>query len=148
MPKLDQIALPQNFGGAAENWGAITYDENLLLYDSLNSASQAQEQIFATTARAIAQQWFGDLVTMAWWNNRWLSESFSSWMEHKAEEKLHPEWRSWLRATADREQAMRQDERIDTRPIQAPINKDQEVNDACDQIASCNDQYGMRIVES
>jgi len=147
MPKLDQIALPQNSGNAGENWGAITYDENLLLYDPLNSASQAQEQIFATTARAIAQQWFGDLVTMAWWNNRWLSESFSSWMEHKAEEKLHPEWRSWLRATADREQAMTQDERSDTRPIQPPINKDREVDDGFDQIVSWKGQYVIRMLE-
>jgi aminopeptidase N len=146
MPKLDQIALPQNFGGGGENWGAIAYDENLLLYDSQNSASQAQEQIFATTARAIAQQWFGDLVTMAWWNNRWLSESFSSWMEHKAEEKLHPEWRSWLRATADREQAMAQDERSDTRPIQ-PAIEDREVDDGFGQIVSWKGQYVIRMLE-
>jgi aminopeptidase N len=147
MPKLDQIALPQSFGGGGENWGAIAYDENLLLYDSVNSASQAQEQIFATMARAIAQQWFGDLVTMAWWNNRWLSESFSSWMGHKAEEKLHPEWRSWLRATADREEAMTQDERSNTRPIQPPVNQDREVDDGFDQIISWKGQYVIRMLE-
>jgi aminopeptidase N len=145
--KLDQIALPQNFGGSVESWGTIAYDENLLLYDSLHSASQAQEQIFATMSRAIAQQWFGDLVTMAWWNNRWLSESLSSWIAHKAEDKLHPEWRSWLRATADREQAMTQDERSDTRPIQAAISRDQQVDDGFDDIVSWKGQYVIRMLE-
>jgi aminopeptidase N len=147
LPKLDQIALPENFGGSVESWGTIAYDENLLLYDSLNSASQAQEQIFATMSRAIAQQWFGDLVTMAWWNNRWLSESLSSWIAHKAEDKLHPEWRSWLRATADREEAMAQDERSDTRAIQPPISKDQQVDDGFDNIVSWKGQYVIRMLE-
>ena len=147
MPKLDQIALPQNFGGSVESWGAIAYDENLLLFDSQNSAPQAQEQIFATMSRAIAQQWFGDLVTMAWWNNRWLSESLSSWIAHKAEDKLHPEWRSWLRATADRERAMAQDERSDTRPIQPPISKDQQLDDGFDNIVSWKGQYVIRMLE-
>jgi aminopeptidase N len=147
LPKLDQIALPQNFGGSVESWGAIAYDENLLLYDSLNSASQAQEKIFATMSRAISQQWFGDLVTMAWWNNRWLSESLSSWIAHKAEDKLHPEWRSWLRATADRERAMAQDERTDTRPTQPPINRNQQVDDGSDNIVSWKGQYVIRMLE-
>jgi aminopeptidase N len=147
LPKLDQIALPQNFGGSVESWGAIAYDENLLLFDSLNSAAQAQEQIFATMSRAIAQQWFGDLVTMAGWNNRWLSESLSSWIAHKAEDKLHPEWRSWLRATADRERAMAQDEESDTRPIQPPIGRDQQVDDGFDNIVSWKGQYVIRMLE-
>jgi aminopeptidase N len=147
LPKLDQIALPQNFGGSVESWGAIVYDENLLLFDSLNSAAQAQEQIFATMSRAIAQQWFGDLVTMAGWNNRWLSESLSSWIAHKAEDRLHPEWRSWLRATADRERAMAQDERSDTRPIQPSIGRDQQVEDGFDNIVSWKGQYVIRMLE-
>jgi aminopeptidase N len=147
MPKLDQIALPQNFGGSVESWGAITYDENLLLYDAQNSASQAQEQIFATMSRAIAQQWFGDLVTVAWWNNRWLSESLSSWIAHKAEDKLHPEWRSWLRATADRELAMAQDERSNTRPIQPAISRDQQIDDGFDNMVAWKGQYVIRMLE-
>jgi aminopeptidase N len=147
MPKLDQIALPQNFGGSVENWGAIAYDENLLLFDSQHSASQAREQIFATMSRAIAQQWFGDLVTMAWWNNRWLGESLSSWIAHKAEDKLHPEWRSWLRATADREQAMAQDERNNTRPIQPPVSRDQQLDDGFDNIVCWKGQYVIRMLE-
>jgi aminopeptidase N len=147
LPKLDQIALPQNFGGSVESWGSIAYDENLLLFDSLNSAAQAQEKIFATMSRDIAQQWFGDLVTMAWWNNRWLSESLSSWIAHKAEDKLHPEWRSWLRATADREQAMAQDERSDTRPMKSPIGRNQQVDDGFDDIVSWKGQYVIRMLE-
>src|ERR1700757_614692 len=147
LPKLDQIALPQNFGGSVESWGSIAYDENLLLFDSLNSAAQAQEKIFAAMSRDIAQQWFGDLVTMAWWNNRWLSESLSSWIAHKAEDKLHPEWRSWLRATADREQAMAQDERSDTRPMKSPIGRNQQVDDGFDDIVSWKGQYVIRMLE-
>ncbi len=147
LPKLDQIALPVNFGGAMENWGAITYNENLLLFDPANSSSATQEQAFTVVAHEVAHQWVGDLVTIAWWDNLWLSESFATWMERKAEEHLYPEWRGWLRASEDRERAMLQDAQENTHPIQHSINGEDEALDAFDDITYWKGQYFIRMLE-
>jgi aminopeptidase N len=147
LPKLDQIALPVNFGGAMENWGAITYNENLLLFDPANSSSATQEQAFTVLAHEVAHQWFGDLVTVAWWDNLWLSESFANWMERKAEERLYPQWHGWLRACEDRERAMFQDAQENTHPIQQPINGQEEALEAFDDITYWKGQYFIRMLE-
>jgi aminopeptidase N len=147
LPKLDQIALPVNSGGTMENWGAITYDENLLLFDPANSSSATQEQAFTVLAHEIAQQWFGNLVTVAWWDNLWLSQSFATWMERKAEEHLYPQWRGWLRACEDRERAMFQDAQENTHPIQQPINGEEEALEAFDDITYWKGQYFIRMLE-
>jgi aminopeptidase N len=146
LPKLDQIALPIGFGGAMENWGAITYDENLLLFDPVNSSSPVQEQIFTVLAHEVAHQWFGDLVTIAWWDDLWLSESFATWMERKAEEHLYPQWRGWLRASEGREQAMFQDARNTTHAIRRPINE-KEALPAIDDIIYSKGQHFIRMLE-
>ncbi len=147
LPKLDQIALPVNFGGAMENWGAIGYNENLLLFDPANSSGATQEQAFTVLAHEVAHQWFGDLVTVAWWDNLWLSESFATWMERKAEEHLYPQWHGWLRACEDRERAMFQDAQENTHPIQQPINGKEEALEARDDITSWKGQYFIRMLE-
>jgi aminopeptidase N len=147
LPKLDQIALPVNFGGAMENWGAITYNENLLLFDPANSSSATQEQALTVLAHEVAQQWFGNLVTVAWWDNLWLSESFATWMERKAEEHLYPQWRGWLRACEDRERAMFQDAQANTHPLQQPVNGEEEALSAFDDITYWKGQYFIRMLE-
>jgi aminopeptidase N len=147
LPKLDQIALPVNSGGAMENWGAITCDENLLLFDPANSSSATQEQAFTVLAHEIAHQWFGDLVTVGWWDDLWLSESFATWMERKAENHLCPQWHGWLRACEDRERAMFQDAQENTHPIQEPINGEEEAREAFDDITYWKGQYFIRMLE-
>jgi aminopeptidase N len=147
LPKLDQIALPVNSGSAVENWGAITCNENLLLFDPANSSSATQEQAFTVLAHEIAHQWFGDLVTVGWWDNLWLSESFATWMERKAEEHLYPQWRGWLRACEDREHAMFQDAQENTHPVQQPINGEDEAREAFDDITYWKGQYFIRMLE-
>ena len=99
LPKLDLIALPGGFGGAMENWGGITFFESRVLFDPTTSASDARRGIFSIIAHEMAHQWFGDLVTMAWWDNIWLNEGFASWMQAKAAEALHPDWQTWLSAS-------------------------------------------------
>src|SRR5947207_2623955 len=77
LPKLDQIALPGGFGGAMENWGGITYFESTLLFDPKNSSVDTKQHIYEVLAHEMAHMWFGDLVTMAWWDNLWLNEGFA-----------------------------------------------------------------------
>ena len=94
LPKLDNIAAPgrSQFFSAMENWGAIfTFEYSLLLDPSISNVSD-QQRVFTVAAHEIAHQWFGDLVTMAWWDDLWLNEGFATWMEGRITQKLHPEW--------------------------------------------------------
>jgi len=94
LPKLDNIAAPgrSQFFSAMENWGAIfTFEYSLLLDPAIANVSD-QQRAFTVAAHEIAHQWFGDLVTMAWWDDLWLNEGFATWMEGRTTRKLHPEW--------------------------------------------------------
>lgn len=95
LPKLDQVALPDFEAGAMENWGLITYRESALLVDPVNRSLSSEEYVTSVIAHEISHQWFGDLVTMKWWDDLWLNESFASLMENVAQDKLHPRWQPW-----------------------------------------------------
>ena len=92
LTKLDHLAIPDFAAGAMENWGAITYREVALLVDPVDSSAGTREIVAAIISHEMAHQWFGDLVTMEWWDDLWLNESFASWMGDKAVDYLHPEW--------------------------------------------------------
>ncbi len=106
LPKLDQIAIPGGFYGAMESWGGIVYNEALLLVDPKKSPEGTTKLSFGANAHELAHQWFGNLVTMAWWDNLWLNEGFASWMAAKATEHFHPEWRPYLDEIAQREKVL------------------------------------------
>jgi len=93
--KLDMIAIPDFESGAMENWGLITYRETQLLFDEKNSPLIRKKAIATTVAHEIAHQWFGDLVTMKWWDDLWLNEGFASWISFKIIDKIFPEWNFW-----------------------------------------------------
>src|SRR6266702_3411970 len=95
LEKLDHVALQDFAAGAMENWGAITYRERILLFDPATSSAQTSQNIVDVIAHETAHMWFGDLVTMAWWDDLWLNESFASWMGNKTVDALHPDWRMW-----------------------------------------------------
>ena len=95
LPKLDVIAVPDFAAGAMENWGAITFRETILLYDPKTSSTQTKQRIAEVIAHELTHQWFGNLVTMKWWNDLWLNESFATFMATKAVAKLYPEWDFW-----------------------------------------------------
>jgi aminopeptidase N len=123
LPKLDMVAGPgeSQFFGAMENWGAIfAFDRDLLVEPSSTAAER--QRVYIVTAHEMAHQWFGDLVTMAWWDDLWLNEGFASWMENKAADHFHPEWKMSLQALESREQAMRIDASAGTHPVITPIH--------------------------
>jgi aminopeptidase N len=148
LPKLDLIAVPGGFGGAMENWGGITFFESRLLFDPAKSSGEARRGIFSIIAHEMAHQWFGDLVTMAWWDNIWLNEGFASWMDAKAAEALHPEWQTWLNSIGGKQGAMSTDARRTTHPIQQPIANESEALAAFDAITYTKGQAVIRMLES
>jgi aminopeptidase N len=93
--KLDQVALPDFESGAMENWGLITYREVLLLADPDNRSVSSEQRISEVIAHELSHQWFGNLVTMKWWDDLWLNESFATMMAYLALDKLHPDWQVW-----------------------------------------------------
>ena len=94
LPKLDQVALPDFEAGAMENWGLVTYRESCLLADN-NSPLESKEGIAITITHELSHQWFGNLVTMQWWNDLWLNESFATVMSYIATDAIHPEYHIW-----------------------------------------------------
>ncbi|EDY17097.1 Peptidase M1 membrane alanine aminopeptidase [Chthoniobacter flavus Ellin428] len=148
LPKLDELALPSTGAGAMENWGCIIYNDNALLYDPANSAQNMRERVFAVIAHEVAHQWFGNLVTMAWWDNLWLNEGFASWMGTKATDHFNPEWKVWLRAAGSKEYAMRLDSRSTTHPIQRPVPDDARATEGFDEITYNKGQAVLRMLES
>ena len=95
LPKLDLIAIPDFESGAMENWGLITYRETALLIDDKDSSSSTKQRVSLVISHEIAHQWFGNLVTMKWWNDLWLNEGFASWIEYKPIDRIFPEWDLW-----------------------------------------------------
>lgn len=148
LPKLDLIAIPGGFGGAMENWGGITFFESRLLFDPAKSADDARRGIFSIIAHEMAHQWFGDLVTMAWWDNLWLNEGFASWMQAKSAEVLHPDWQTWLNSGSGKQSVMNEDARRTTHPIQQPIADESDALAAFDNITYTKGQAVIRMLES
>jgi aminopeptidase N len=148
LPKLDLIAVPDGFDGAMENWGGITCLESNLLFDPAVTAAGERRNIFDFIAHEMAHQWFGDLVTMAWWDNLWLNEGFASWMEAKAADALHPGWQTWLNSGVNKRSAMDQDARRTTHPIQQPIADESDAMAAFDDITYTKGQAVIRMLEN
>ena len=94
LPKMDQVAIPDFEAGAMENWGLVTYREACLLADE-NTPKSHREYVATVITHELSHQWFGDLVTMKWWDNLWLNESFANMMQYYCADKLHPEWNIW-----------------------------------------------------
>src|SRR5438876_4803158 len=158
LPKLDQIAIPGGFGGAMENWGGITYFESALLFDPKKSSVLTKQRIYEVIAHETAHQWFGDLVTMAWWANLWLNEGFASWMGSKCTAHFNPDWEVWLARNIQRdptrrtgiakEVAMEGDARSTTHAIQQPVANESDANSAFDDITYRKGQSFLRMLES
>ncbi len=148
LPKLDHIAIPGGFNGAMENWGGIVYNEATLLYDAQRSPPTRKNTVFSIIAHETAHQWFGDLVTMGWWDNLWLNEGFASWMGEKATHHFHPEWQVRLANLADRDRVLKLDARKTTHPIQTAIDTEEQAESAFDEITYGKGQAFLEMLES
>jgi aminopeptidase N len=150
LPKLDNIAGPgrSEFFGAMENWGAIFSFESILLVDPAITTEERRQSIFKVAAHEIAHQWFGDLVTMAWWDDLWLNEGFASWMATKATTKLHPEWDPELYLVTGREDAMGLDSVSSTHPVVQRINTVEQISQAFDSITYRKGEAVITMLEN
>jgi aminopeptidase N len=148
LPKLDLIAVPGGFGGAMENWGGITFFESRLLFDPTTTPDSARRRIFSVLAHEMAHQWFGDLVTTAWWDNLWLNEGFASWMQEKAAEHFYPQWKSWLNGYNQKQTALALDARRTSHPIQQPVADHSVAMTAFDPITYNKGQAFIRMLEN
>lgn len=148
LAKLDSIAIPGGFSGAMENWGAITYNSQVLLLSKDSSMSQ-REEVYATQAHEMAHQWNGDLVTMGWWDDLWLNESFASWMSAKETARRNPSWHWWEREDASRQSAMQADAFSTSHPIHVHVTNELEAVSAFDPtITYSKGQAVLRMLEA
>jgi aminopeptidase N len=148
LPKLDLIAVPGGVGGAMENWGGIVFNESILLFDPSSSPDALRRSIFGVLAHEMAHQWFGDLVTMGWWNDLWLNEGFASWMQNKVAASLHPDWEVWLNGGTAKQTAMDVDARRTAHPIQQPVADESEAESVFDSITYLKSQAFLRELET
>jgi aminopeptidase N/puromycin-sensitive aminopeptidase len=135
MPKLDMVALPDFEAGAMENFGCITYRETDLLVDSKTGNIPEKKRVAVVVAHEMAHQWFGDMVTMQWWDNLWLNEGFATWMETKPLAEWKPEWNYPQDDAQDLDQTLNLDAQKTTRTIRATANTPDEINEMFDGIA-------------
>jgi len=148
LPKLDHISLQDFAAGAMENWGAITYRERILLLDPATSSAQTRQSITGVIAHETAHMWFGDLVTMAWWDDLWLNESFATWMGTKTASALHPDWQSWTQfLNMETVPGLTLDGLRSSHPIEVPVKDPAEIREIFDDISYAKGASILRMLE-
>src|SRR5215472_4218769 len=148
LPKLDLIGLPDFEAGAMENFGAITYRETDLLIDPKTASVGSQKEVAEVIAHEMAHQWFGDLVTMQWWDNIWLNEGFATWMETKPVAAMHPEWNIDQEEAAGLDNTLDLDAQPTTRAIRAQANSREEIEQMFDGISYGKAGAVLNMVEN
>jgi tricorn protease interacting factor F2/3 len=148
LPKLHNIAVPEFAYGAMENWGAITYREILLHVDK-DTSVRARKSVAHVIAHEVAHMWFGDLVTMKWWDDLWLNESFATFMDYKSTDRAYPEWKVWqdfVRTSTSG--AMGRDALTKTHPIMAKVKDPEEIEELFDEISYGKGASILRMIEA
>ena len=149
LPKLDHVAIPDFAAGAMENWGCVTYRETALLVDPENSSAGTRQRVAEVVAHEMAHMWFGDLVTMEWWDDLWLNESFASWMGTKAVDWLFPEWEMWTQfVNMDANRALSLDGLKNSHPIEQEVKNPAEVSQLFDAISYSKGGSVLRMLEN
>src|SRR6267378_3612402 len=148
LPKLHMIAVPEFAYGAMENWGAITFRE-ILLHADKDTSTSTKKSIVEVIAHEIAHMWFGDLVTMKWWDDLWLNESFATFMDYKSTDRAYPEWKVWqdfIRTSTSG--AMGRDSLTKTHPIMARVHDPEEIEELFDEISYGKGASILRMIEA
>ncbi len=148
LPKLHNVAVPEFAYGAMENWGAITYREILLHVDK-DTSIRARKSVAHVIAHEVAHMWFGDLVTMKWWDDLWLNESFATFMDFKSTDRAYPEWKVWqdfVRTSTSG--AMGRDALTKTHPIMAKVHDPEEIEELFDEISYGKGASILRMIEA
>jgi aminopeptidase N len=146
--KLDIIAVPDFAAGAMENAGAITFRERLLLVDPQRSSVDVRKNVASIISHEIAHQWFGNLVTMKWWDDIWLNEGFATWMANKPLARWKPEWKVELNDAEDTQSALGLDALRSTRAIRTRVETSEQINEVFDGIAYEKTAAVLRMVET
>lgn len=145
--KLDLIAIPDFSAGAMENLGAVTFRETRLLVDEKTASTVAKQDVATVIAHEMAHMWFGDVVTMKWWDDLWLNEAFATWMSVKAMEVYKPEWNPWDLFVKDRAPALASDSLSSTRPIYSEVLNPTEAEEMFDEITYEKGASVLRMLE-
>lgn len=149
LPKLDHIAVPDFDAGAMENWGLITYRTVALLYDENTSAASDKEEVAYTVAHEIAHQWFGNLVTMEWWDHLWLNEGFATWVGTLAVDHVFPTWDTWSNFVINEYQrGLSLDSLRSSHPIEVPVSDAHEINQIFDAISYSKGASVIRMLSN
>jgi len=146
-PKLDLLALPDFAFGAMENAGAVFFRDSILLLDPAEASSEDRKRAGETIAHEISHMWFGNLVTMAWWNDLWLNESFATWMAYEIIDAWQPDWRIWLDFAHRRESALEVDALASSHPIAPRIRSASEAMENFDAITYTKGASVLRMLE-
>ena len=145
--KMDKIAIPDFAWGAMENLGAVTYRETALLVDVRKATQNEMMRVAEVIAHEIAHMWFGDLVTMKWWNGIWLNEAFATFASMKCIDAYRPDWKVWLTFSGDRVHSMETDALAATRPIEIPVASPEEANAMFDSLTYEKGASILRMLE-
>jgi puromycin-sensitive aminopeptidase len=146
--KLDQVAVPGFDAGAMENAGAIFYRKNLLLMDPASASWRQQKAIAETIAHELSHQWFGNRVTMKWWDDLWLNEAFATWVATKSMDAWKPEWRLWDEFQNGKTRALASDALVNTRPIWSPVKSPADAVEQFDVITYEKGGAVLRMLEN
>lgn len=148
LPKLDMVAIPEFAAGAMENWGLVTYREVDLLIGS-EASRQQQQRVAIVITHELAHQWFGNLVTMMWWDDLWLNEGFASWGENYMADQVFPDYAMWDQFTGDTQAAaLKLDALRSSHPIQVPIKRAIEVEEVFDAVSYCKGASVIRMAHA
>ena len=145
--KLDNVAIPDFAQGAMENIGCVTYREQVLLIDPARSTQEEQLGVAETVAHELAHMWFGDLVTMRWWNGIWLNEAFATFMSMLAVDDFRPDWEIWNMFARDRTNAFEVDALETTRPIEYEVRSPNDASGMFDTLTYVKGGAVLRMLE-
>lgn len=146
--KLDIIAIPDFSAGAMENAGAVTFREWYLLVDEKSASVDQRRDFYVVMAHELAHQWFGNTVTMPWWDDLWLNEAFATWLSYKITDQLKPEFKASTRVLEDGYYAMTQDSLLSARKIHEPVNEYHDIHNAFDVITYWKGGATLNMLEN